>query len=105
MQTILPEEEKIEAKDTQSYFSILFEGKSNRWILRYFDSRQHPSVVFPIELTEDDIFIIERSGLEVSGNQIIIETPENILRLAWLVKESLAFCKDDENFRVKKQAD
>ena len=105
VQTILPEEENIEAKDTQSYFSILFEGKSNRWILRYFDSRQHPSVVFPIELTEDDIFIIERSGLEVSGNQIIIETPENILRLAWLVKESLAFCKDDENFRVKKQAD
>ena len=71
VQAILPEEENIEAKDTQSYFSILFEGKSNRWILHYFDSRQHPSVVFPIELTKEDALIIERSGLELSGNQII----------------------------------
>ncbi|OAM38135.1 MULTISPECIES: type I restriction endonuclease [Eikenella] len=104
VQAILPEEENIEAKDTQSYFSILFEGKNNRWLLRYFDSRQHPSVVFPIELTKEDALIIERSGLELSGNQIIIETPANILRLAWLVKESLEFCKNDENFRIKKQS-
>ena len=41
------------AKDTESYFGILYQGKSNRWILRYYDNKQRPSIVVPIDLTPD----------------------------------------------------
>lgn len=101
VKSILPDDASIEAKDTESYFSVLVDGKSNRWILRYFDNKQRPSVIFPIELEESDISNIERCGLEVSGNQVIIDTPENLLRVVWLVIDSYRFCCDDENFKRK----
>lgn len=101
VKSILPDDASIEAKDTESYFGVLVDGKSNRWILRYFDNKQRPSVIFPIELEESDISNIERCGLEVSGNQIIIDTPENLLRVVWLVIDSYRFCCDDENFKRK----
>lgn len=101
VKSILPDDASIEAKDTESYFGVLVDGKSNRWILRYFDNKQKPSVIFPIELEESDISNIERCGLEVSGNQVIIDTPENLLRVVWLVIDSYRFCCDDENFKRK----
>lgn len=101
VKSILPDDASIEAKDTESYFGVLVDGKSNRWILRYFDNKQRPSVIFPIELEESDISNIERCGLEVSGNQVIIDTPENLLRVVWLVIDSYRFCCDDENFKRK----
>lgn len=101
VKSILPDDASIEAKDTESYFGVLVDGKSNRWILRYFDNKQRPSVTFPIELEESDISNIERCGLEVSGNQVIIDTPENLLRVVWLVIDSYRFCCDDENFKRK----
>lgn len=101
VKSILPENANIEAKDTESYFNILVDGKSNRWILRYFDSKQRPSVVFPIQLEDIDLYNIERSGLELSGNQVIIDTPENIMRIAGLVRDAYDFCCDDENFKRK----
>lgn len=101
IKTILPEDANVEAKDTESYFNILVDGKSNRWVLRYFDNKQRPSVVFPIELDDSDVINIQRSGLEMSGNQITIDVPENILRLSWLVLASFEFCCNDENFKRK----
>lgn len=101
VKSILPDDASIEAKDTESYFSVLVDGKSNRWILRYFDNKQRPSVIFPIELEESDISNIERCGLELSGNQVILDTPENLLRVVWLVIDSYRFCCDDENFKRK----
>lgn len=101
VKSILPDDASIEAKDTESYFGVLVDGKSNRWILRYFDNKQRPSVIFPIELEESDISNIERCGLEVSGNQVIIDTPENLLRVVWLVIDSYRFCCDNENFKRK----
>lgn len=101
VKSILPDDASIEAKDTESYFGVLVDGKSNRWILRYFDNKQRPSVIFPIELEESDISNIERCELEVSGNQVIIDTPENLLRVVWLVIDSYRFCCDDENFKRK----
>ena len=101
VKSILPDDASIEAKDTESYFGVLVDGKSNRWILRYFDNKQRPSVIFPIELEESDISNIERCGLEVSGSQVIIDTPENLLRVVWLVIDSYRFCCDDENFKRK----
>ena len=105
VKAILPEDASIEAKDTESYFNVLVDGKSNRWVLRYFDSKQRPSVAFPIELTEDDVFSIQRCGLEMAGNQVIIDTPENILRLSWLVLDAYEFCCDDENFKRRSKSE
>ena len=101
----MPEDASIEAKDTESYFNVLVDGKSNRWVLRYFDSKQRPSVAFPIELTEDDVFSIQRCGLEMAGNQVIIDTPENILRLSWLVLAAYEFCCDYENFKRRSKSE
>lgn len=102
VQSILPDNADIEQKDTESYFNILAGGKTNRWILRFFGDKKKPSVIFPIELEESDIKNIERCGLEIHGNQIIIGVPENILRLTWLVLDSYDFCVDDENFKRKR---
>ncbi|HGM0049662.1 TPA: type I restriction endonuclease [Neisseria gonorrhoeae] len=101
VKSILPDDASIEAKDTESYFGVLVDGKSNRWILRYFDNKQMPSESSLSNLEESDISNIERCGLEVSGNQVIIDTPENLLRVAWLVIDSYRFCCDDENFKRK----
>ena len=38
VKSILPEDANVEAKDTESYFNVLVNGKNNRWILRYFDN-------------------------------------------------------------------
>lgn len=101
VQSILPSDAIIEGRDTESYYSVLVDGKVNRWVLRYYDNKQRPSVVFPVQLEEDDLHGIARCGLEMSGNQIIIDTPENILRLSWLVLDAFDFCCNDENFRKK----
>lgn len=94
--------ENITYKDTENYFNILYQGKSNRWLLRYFDSKQRPSIQLPVEITDEIKKEIERSGLEISaGNQIIIDKPENILRVSGLVLDLYEFVKNDENFKRK----
>lgn len=98
---ILGEEADIVAKDTESYFSVLYQGKSNRWILRYFDNKQRPSIIIPIELTLENQKEISRAGLEISGSQIIIDCPENILRLSGIIRDCFEYCINDENFRKK----
>ncbi|MDO5054867.1 MAG: type I restriction endonuclease [Pasteurella oralis] len=99
---ILGDDVDLIAKDTESYFSLLFQGKSNRWILRYYDNKQHPSISIPIELTDDHKKEISRVGLVLSGTQIVIDRPENILRLSGIIRDSLEFCANDENFSRKK---
>ncbi|OIQ14405.1 type I restriction endonuclease [Pasteurella multocida] len=99
---ILGSDVDLIAKDTESYFSLLFQGKTNRWVLRYYNNKQHPSILMPIELTDDHKKEISRAGLELSGNQIIIDRPENILRLSGIIRDSLEFCSNDENFSRKK---
>lgn len=91
------------AKDTESYFGILYQGKSNRWILRYYDNKQRPSIIVPIDLTPEHQKEILRAGLEISGNQIIIDCPENILRLSGIIRDCFEYCINDENFRKKSQ--
>lgn len=105
IKSILPAEANIEAKDTESYFNVLLDGKTNRWIVRYFDNKQRPSVSFPIEFNDQCIENIRRSGLEMTGSQIIIDTPENVLRLAWLVMDSFEFCSNDDNFKRKSKSE
>lgn len=89
-------------KDNESYFSVLYQTKSNRWIVRYYDNKQRPSIQLPIELTEQTKDEIKRAGLEIgAGDQIIIEKPENILRIAGLIIDAYEYTKNDENFKRK----
>lgn len=99
---ILGESIDLVAKDTESYFSILYKGKSNRWILRYFDNKQRPCINMPLELLDIHLAEIQRAGLELSGNNIIIDRPENILRISGLIRDSFEYCQNDENFSRKK---
>ena len=104
-QIILGDDANISAKDTESYFSILCQGKTTRWLLRYFDSKKRPTVVFPIELTEQSRAEVTRAGLEIgAGDQIIIDRPENLLRLPGLLFDSYTYCNNDENFKRKAHA-
>ena len=103
VQSILPPDAEIEAKDTERYYSVLVRGKTNRWVCRYYDNRKRPSIVLPIDLSPKDIAHIESSGLEVTGEHIVIYIPENVLRISHLIIESYKFCQDDENFRRQKR--
>ncbi|MDA5496472.1 type I restriction endonuclease [Yersinia aleksiciae] len=104
IELLLGEGADLSAKDTASYYNILYQGKSNRWVVRYFDSKQRPSIILPIELDEKAVAEVERAGLELApGNQIIIDRPENILRLSGLISDSYNYCVDDDNFRNKKK--
>lgn len=89
-------------KDTESYFSILYQNKSNRWLVRYYDNKQRPSLQLPLELTENMKDEIKRAGLEIGTNdQVIIDKPENVLRIAGLILDAYEYTKNDENFKRK----
>ncbi len=95
--------ENIEAKDTASYFGIVFQGKNNRWLLHYHGDKKSPTVHFGIELTAKHRQEVERSGLTIEPNDHInLPEPSDIMRLTGLCFDALAYCENDDNFkRVK----
>ncbi|MBI6547969.1 type I restriction endonuclease [Xenorhabdus lircayensis] len=101
VKSIIGEDIDLQYKDTESYFGILYQGKSNRWIVRYFDKKNKSYIQTPIELTDILINEICRAGLEVNGSRIFIEVPEDILRVTGIVLDSFEYAKNDENFRKK----
>lgn len=102
IQLIVGGEITLTYKDTENYFNVLYNNKSNRWIVRYFDSKQRPSILLPIPLTDSMKSEVSRAGLEFgAGEQIIIDRPENILRISGLVLDACNYCMDDENFKRK----
>ncbi len=101
-QDILGPETELAAKDTESYYSILFQGKVNRWLMRYQGDKKQPSVSFCIPMTDERKREIERAGLELgAGDNVIIMQPEHIARIPCLIFDALAYCSDDANFKRK----
>ncbi|MCG9054745.1 type I restriction enzyme HsdR N-terminal domain-containing protein [Laribacter hongkongensis] len=99
---VLGDDADLHARDTESYFSVLYQGKTNRWLLRYFDNKQRPSIQLPFALSEQSRNEVSRAGLEIgAGEQIIIDRPENLLRLPGLLFDAYSYCSNDENFRRK----
>jgi len=97
---ILGGDADICGKDTESYFTVLFKGKTNRWIVRYWGDRKQPCVQMSAPLTDERRHEIARAGLEIGGGDtIIMPTPDSILRIAGIVSDSLAFASDDRNFK------
>lgn len=98
-------ESDVQAKDTESYFNILYQGKNNRWLLRYFGDKAKPSVQFPFLITEKQETEITRAGLKLSSNgQILLERPEHLSRIPGLLFDAIAYCKNDENFKRKESS-
>lgn len=96
--------DEIIAKDTESYYTVLYQGKVNRWIVRYVGDRAKPLAYFPIELTELHKAGIAKRGLELSkdGNSVVLDKPESIMRLSGVVFDALTWCQNDENFKREK---
>jgi predicted type IV restriction endonuclease len=96
------DDNELTYKDTESYFGVLYQNKSNRWLIRYYDNKQRPSIQLPIELTDKIKDEVKRAGLEIgAGDQIIIDKPENILRISGLIFDAYEYTKNDENFKRK----
>ncbi|EBP3802808.1 type I restriction endonuclease [Salmonella enterica] len=95
---IVGEQYDMQYKDTESYFGIMYEGKTNRWLIRYFDKRE-PYVMFRIDLTDVQLNEISRAGLEVVSGRVHINTPDDVLRVSGIVMDAFEFVKNDENFR------
>lgn len=97
--------EEIVGNDTESYFNILYQGKTNRWIVSYYGDRKKPLVYFPIELTEQQKEGIKKRGLEFGpSGSIILDKPESIIRVSGIVFDALAYCQDDNNFKRKRDS-
>lgn len=102
VQDLLPDE-PLHGKDTESYFTVLYQNKVNRWLLRYCGDKKRPSVQFIVDLSPQQRHEIQRAGLEIgAGNQVMLDKPEHIMRIPGLLFDALAFCKNDENFKLKK---
>ncbi len=95
---ILQTEDSIEYKDTESYFGILLNGKSNRWLLRFHDKKSS-FIILPISLNEIQLNEIKRARLETDGKKIYITNPEDILRISGLILDAFEYVKNDDNFR------
>lgn len=101
-QELIPSED-IQAKDTESYFNVLYQGKSNRWMIRYWADKKRPAVTFCMPLTEAHRVEVKRARLEIGpGDTIILDRPDHLLRLAGLVDDALEYCRNDENFKRAK---
>jgi hypothetical protein len=103
IKSIVGDSTDLQYKDTESYFGVLYQGKSNRWIVRYFDKKNKSYILIPIELTDILINEINRAGLSASNSRIFIEAPEDILRITGIIFDAFEFVKNNDNFRKKTQ--
>lgn len=90
----------LSGKDTESYYSVLFQNKNNRWLFRYDINRKRPTIQFIVPIDDARKVELTRAGLEVLANgQIYLDKPEHIYRAAGVLKDCLEFCTNDENFK------
>ncbi|WP_336020862.1 type I restriction endonuclease [Acinetobacter bereziniae] len=96
---LFPDVELI-GRDTESYYSVLYQGKNNRWLFRYDVNRKRHTIQFAVPVDDQRRMELERAGLEVQNNgQIFIEKPEHIYRMIGILRDSLEYCMNDENFK------
>lgn len=90
----------IAPKDTESYFAILYQGKTNRWLLRYFADRKIPSIQICVPMTDERRREVSRAGLEVQANESIsLASPDHLSRIPGILADCLDYCRDDGNFK------
>nr|WP_034395223.1 type I restriction endonuclease [Delftia acidovorans] len=100
---LLPGED-LQGRDTESYYAVLYQGKTNRWLVRYWGDKKTPTVQFGITLSAAHKEEINRARMTMgAGDTVVLEKPENLLRLAGIINDTLLFCKNDENFKRKSE--
>lgn len=100
VQDVLGPEADVVAKDTESYFAVLYQGKVNRWLLRYLAVGANPRVQVCIPLTEERKREVSRAGLQLgSGDAILLAQPEHLMRIPGIVFDAFAYCREDSNFK------
>lgn len=103
---ILGAESEVAGKDTESYYALLFQGKTNRWLLRYWADRKQPGIQVCIDMTPERRREVERAGLEVGSNDTVsLPSPDHLMRIPGILFDALDYCRNDENFRKKSGAD
>ncbi len=97
---VLGEGTEIAPKDTESYFAVLYQGKVNRWLLRYFAEGKNPRIQVCVPLTEDRKREVSRAGLQLGpADTILLTQPEHLMRIPGILFDALAYCTDDSNFK------
>lgn len=97
---ILGSEVELASKDTESYFSVLYQNKVNRWLLRYQAERKQPCIYVCVPLTDERKREISRAGLQLgTGDSILLSNPEQLSRITGIVFDALEYCRDDANFK------
>ena len=100
VQDILGAATDISAKDTESYYSVLYQGKVNRWLVRYHADKKTPFIQVCVPMTEERRREIKRAGLESgAGDSILLATPDHLMRIAGIVVNAYQYCRDDANFK------
>lgn len=90
----------LSSKDTESYYSIIVQNKNNRWLFRYDVNRKRPTIQFIVPIDEQRKIELSRSGLEIQANgSIFLDKPEYIYRAVGILKDSLEYCVNDDNFK------
>lgn len=100
VQDIVGTASDVVAKDTESYYSVLYQGKVNRWLIRYYADKKNPCIQVCVPLNEERRKEVRRAGLEVgSGDSILLAAPDHLMRIAGIVIDALEYCRDDNNFK------
>lgn len=100
VQDILGPATDVVGKDTESYYTLLYQGKVNRWLLRYHADRKTPHIQVCVPMTEGRRREVVRAGLEMgAGDAIMLALPDHLMRIAGVVRDALDYCRDDGNFK------
>lgn len=87
-------------KDTESYFTVLHQGKVNRWLVRFFAEGKNPRVQIIVPMTDERRREIIRAGLQFGpSDSILLPHPEHLMRISGIVFDALDYCRDDNNFK------
>ncbi len=93
-------ESDLATRDTESYYSVLYQNKNNRWLFRYDVNRKRPTIQFNINIDDQRKLKLLRAGLEVLTNgQVYLDKPEHIYRAVGILKDCLDYCSNDDNFK------
>ncbi|MDR2153039.1 MAG: type I restriction enzyme HsdR N-terminal domain-containing protein [Helicobacteraceae bacterium] len=101
---ILGDDADIVGKDTESYYGVLFQGKTTRWILHYYGDKKNPKIDFCVPLTDERKREVKRAGLKLgAGESVVLDKPKDLLRIAGIVLDAYDYVQNDENFRRMKK--
>lgn len=91
---------EVISKDNESYYALLYQGKVNRWLVRYYADGKNPRIQVCVPMTAERRREVMRAGLQLgAGDSILLPQPEYLMRIPGLVFDAYEYCRDDNNFK------